>query len=717
MSLVPTARSVALGLWIAAIMLPAVSRAQGWTEPHPGVRHLVRDGEVTVHAVEVDLASPEVMVVATPPGREIATVSGFATTEGAAVAINANRFNRQNGMVCGLARGGGVTWDGKMYGLDTCPMVLAVSRSDNRAEILEAPGQDALQWAEDVVAGGPALVRDGAAVPFDCQEASGFLCGRYARTAVGLDRDGRTMFLVVVDGGNGRSVGMNCPELAALMVELGAFEAFGLDYGPSSELYVQGEGGVVSCPSTGDCEERPVANHLGVVVTPGQGWYAARLAEQAPDPTVAPGQTVERVVRYENTGRVTWRSDGPHPVFLGALAAGDGSPLYDPDTWPSQVFAAGLAATVPSGEIGTFRVSLRGAPVPGTYEVSFAPVAVGAAQDGGDLWLDQEPVSWAVVVDGPADADRDGYDEDHDCDDQDPSRHPGAMELCNGKDDDCSGTPDDGVPPGRIARIFWTAASAGTLKLDGRVLDRSARWQEVRVVEVQLHDGENVVSVEASRGAGRGGVLVGVELPDGTVVPSNGRWEVATEPRDGWDRPQGPDDGFEPAVPSARFGQAPFDQGLEGWPQGVSPDGFLWIWTGEPDRDDLVYLRRRVFEEVRCQVEGGVGACGEGIWTCRDGRIRCVPSVTPGQRRETCNQVDDDCDGLTDEGLAGCATADDAGPPLPDLGPDLGVAMVTVTPEVFGGREETMEGLGACQVTGSGATTWAGWLPRLLSRR
>ncbi len=45
------------------------------------------------------------------------------------------------------------------------------------------------------------------------------------------------------------------------------------------------------------------------------------------------------------------------------------------------------------------------------------------------------------------DRDNDGYGpDDGDCDDNDPDRHPGAEERCNGIDDDCNDIIDDGFP-------------------------------------------------------------------------------------------------------------------------------------------------------------------------------------------------------------------------------------------------------------------------------
>ncbi|MFZ5475315.1 MAG: putative metal-binding motif-containing protein [Myxococcota bacterium] len=45
----------------------------------------------------------------------------------------------------------------------------------------------------------------------------------------------------------------------------------------------------------------------------------------------------------------------------------------------------------------------------------------------------------------PVDRDGDGYHADQDCDDEDPRVNPGATEVCDGVDDDCDGTVDEGV--------------------------------------------------------------------------------------------------------------------------------------------------------------------------------------------------------------------------------------------------------------------------------
>lgn len=116
------------------------------------------------------------------------------------------------------------------------------------------------------VGAGPRLVANGEpAAPLS--EAEGLPAGhtdkRHPRTAVGVDRDTTTLFLLVVDGRQeGWSAGMTLVELADYMIGMGCFHAANFDGGGSTALVVRDS--LVNRPSdkTG---ERPVANALAVV--------------------------------------------------------------------------------------------------------------------------------------------------------------------------------------------------------------------------------------------------------------------------------------------------------------------------------------------------------------------------------------------------------------------------------------------------------------------
>ena len=92
------------------------------------------------------------------------------------------------------------------------------------------------------------------------------------RSAIGYSKNGRYLYLVVVDGRQPfYSEGMTVRELADLMVSVGAYYAMNLDGGGSSTLAVRGNDGkarVLNSPIDNYIpgRERAVANHLGIYI-------------------------------------------------------------------------------------------------------------------------------------------------------------------------------------------------------------------------------------------------------------------------------------------------------------------------------------------------------------------------------------------------------------------------------------------------------------------
>ena len=125
-------------------------------------------------------------------------------------------------------------------------------------------GGGGLPTALHVIGGYPELLDDGRP-PGDLGVADrpAFAAARHPRTAIGFDTDKNLLWFVVVDGRQApRSAGMSLPELADLLLVLGADEALNLDGGGSSAMSLRGR--IANRPS--DAEgERTVANSLWLV--------------------------------------------------------------------------------------------------------------------------------------------------------------------------------------------------------------------------------------------------------------------------------------------------------------------------------------------------------------------------------------------------------------------------------------------------------------------
>jgi len=108
------------------------------------------------------------------------------------------------------------------------------------------------------ISGGPTLLENGKIyiTAVDEQFKTDITQGRAPRTAIGLTRDNRVIFITVDGRQNSFSVGVTLKELAAIMQEYGVIDAMNLDGGGSTTMVVNGR--VVNSPSGGS--ERPVNN-------------------------------------------------------------------------------------------------------------------------------------------------------------------------------------------------------------------------------------------------------------------------------------------------------------------------------------------------------------------------------------------------------------------------------------------------------------------------
>jgi exopolysaccharide biosynthesis protein len=246
---------------LALLLLVACgpAAAADWQSIVAGVdyQHLQRDG-LDAHLVRVDLRLQSLDVVATAAAERGLTVSDFARSRGAVVAVNGDYFDVGLNPI-GLAMGGGAVWaqaDERVRRQE----VVGVGPRRVRIFPRTAPLREPKRWMTGAVSGWPMVV-DGCAPVAALPGSAHFTLAPHPRTAVGLSRDRRRLLLVVADGRREGVPGLTLPELAALLVEAGACTAVNLDGGGSSALWLRDR--IVNQPSDG--AERPVANHLGVV--------------------------------------------------------------------------------------------------------------------------------------------------------------------------------------------------------------------------------------------------------------------------------------------------------------------------------------------------------------------------------------------------------------------------------------------------------------------
>ncbi|MGD1277232.1 MAG: phosphodiester glycosidase family protein [Tepidisphaeraceae bacterium] len=281
-------------LVIATIACPLVA-AEATTRPSGPVtyRHEVRQNPpLHLHIVTVDLTDPAVRIkvcrgsgdAKLPRGWEtsLATVSDMTKRDGLSVAVNGNFFMPKDSQwilgrlvpyfdgnlarVCGWAMNDGVAFSATPADVDWPALVVFGHRRVAIGQFVRLP-----PGAQQAVSGQWQIVTDGQNVVPPGNEDD-----RAPRTAVGLDKDAKTLILLVVDGRRPLySAGITLHQLGQEMLGLGAYQAINLDGGGSSTLVLRNAGGqpqVVNWPSDGHdfpmdvSIERCVANALGIVI-------------------------------------------------------------------------------------------------------------------------------------------------------------------------------------------------------------------------------------------------------------------------------------------------------------------------------------------------------------------------------------------------------------------------------------------------------------------
>lgn len=193
-----------------------------------------------------------------------------------------------------------------------------------------------------LVSGFPELVHEGVAhtcpdPTSGCFPDRGDMHQRHPRTAMGLTEDRRTFILAVVDGRTTSSSGMRGAELAWLMEELGAWVAFNLDGGGSTQMWADG-GYVNNASGNNGGGYRGVANHWGVVLGDGDARAKpAHCVDERNEAWLAPIARHGEITDFDGDGAADAcmrTADGVACVTGAALDADHTGPtLADDNGW------------------------------------------------------------------------------------------------------------------------------------------------------------------------------------------------------------------------------------------------------------------------------------------------------------------------------------------------------------------------------------------------
>lgn len=228
------------------------------------------------------------------------------------------------------------------------------------------------------VSGGALLVKDG-----EITEFTHNIAGSNPRTAIGVSKDGTTLYLITIDGRQVSSIGVTQSEFAEILIEKGIYAAMNLDGGGSTTMVARELGDtetkIQNKPSDGSL--RNVPNAIAVFNTEKTD-ELAKLVIEVDDVNVFVGCEKELIVKgydkYYNpveidSEKVKWSYSGvPVSIEDNVVTAGDvagtakiiatigkatASIDIDVLSIPNELTISPKKVTIGKGESVTFKVS------------------------------------------------------------------------------------------------------------------------------------------------------------------------------------------------------------------------------------------------------------------------------------------------------------------------------------------------------------------------
>ena len=301
------------------------------------------------------------------------------------------------------------------------------------------------------------------------------------------------------------------------------------------------------------------------------------------------------------------------------------------------------------------------------------------------VWGGLGPNIGGVYAPEQVDGDRDGDGFlacSGDCDDSDPDVHPGALESCNGRDDDCNGVADDGFPDADADGVAVCAGDCDDADASVRpgipeacdLLDNNCNGLVNEGLDDLDRDGYPGCGIDCDDT--RTDVHVGApEICDGRDNDCNGLVDDGVD-QDG--------DGYIAAAcggadcndtnPDIHPGAPELCNGIDddcdlSVDESLDQDGDGYTQcTGDcNDANPMVHpfaaeVCNGIDDDCDASIDEGFDQDGDGYGPCTGDCNDANPEVHPGAL-EICNGIDDNCDGHTDDadldgdGFAGC-TAD-----------------------------------------------------------